>query len=190
MSNIVNFGKLDDISLEDVFNLFLIFKSKDGVLTSFSISTVMESLARYKEMGRFSCIYAGITTEKNAEGKEIINIGKFLDQKKQEKLITNLSEIDADTIYILGTEETFEQLSHSYNKRILDRFNSLMFFINNDLEHGIENWELFDEVEVIKVPGYPIYCTGEFLDENKNDPGVKKAMKQKAIERARNNKYE
>ena len=49
-----------------------------------------------------------------------------------------------------------------------------MFFINDDLEHGIENWELFNEVEVIKVPGYPIYCTDEFLDENKNDPGVKK----------------
>lgn len=65
-----------------------------------------------------------------------------------------------------------------------------MFFINNDLEHGIENWELFDEVEVIKVPGYPIYCTDEFLDENKNDPVVKKVMKQKAIEYTKNNKYE
>lgn len=60
-----------------------------------------------------------------------------------------------------------------------------MFFINMDLEFGINNWYLVAEDEYIKDSIYPGIVTGEFIGQEK-DSKVMKKVRKRSIENLRN----
>lgn len=174
-----------NITKEDLFDLFLIFKSKEEPLAGFDINVLMQSLAKHRNLKKFNLIFKNIVVEKNKYDKEIVDLSHFLEKKKQDKLIIQDPK-NKNQMYILGSEKEFEELTSKYDETILLAFRNLMFYINNDLKYGIDKWEIFAEDEVIDVPGYPSFVTSEFIDEDKNDLQVKKKMKQKAIENVKN----
>lgn len=188
MNKIIDFNNYktnldeDIITLEDIFNLFLIFKQKEEIFVKFDINVLMQSLAKYRNLEKFNLIFKNILVENDEFDNEIINLSPFLEKKQQEKLIIQNPK-SKNEIHILGTEDIFEKLTSNYSKKVLFIFNELMFFINNDLKFGIDNWEILLEDEIINVPGYPSIVTAEFIGKNKKNPSVKKKMKERTIER-------
>ena len=173
--------KNTNLSKEDIFNLFLIFKCNEETLPIFDSNVLMESLAKYKNMDRFSTLLSNLVITKSENGKDIIDLSVCLDKNIQNKtLIINPSK-QSETM-ILASDEEFSQLKKSYDEKTLSSFGDLMFFLNMDLEYGINNWGLVAEDEYIKHPKYPGIVTGEFIGQEKT-PEVMKKVKKRAIER-------
>ena len=175
------------ITIDDIFNLFLIFKNKEEslIMPEFDISILMKSLAKYRNLEKFNMIFKNILIEKNEYEDEIINLSDSLEKRREEKLII-VDPNNKNEVYILGSEEEFKALESNYDEKILNIFNNLMFYINNDLEFGIDNWQIVAEDEVIDVPGYPNFVTGEFIAQDKSNPLVKQKMKKRAIDHIKN----
>ena len=83
---------------------------------------------------------------------------------------------------IIASSEKINELKEKYCKDVLQSFGDLIFFVNNDLKHGIGNWELLFEDEVLQYPKYPSIVTGEFIDKEKNSETMGK-IKRRSIER-------
>lgn len=176
--------KYADLSIEDIFNLFLIFKHNEQPLATFDINVLMESLAKHKDIDRFTFLCSNLVPTKNENGKDIIDLSDCLDKNVQNKtVIVNPSK--QSEIVILGSDEEFSHLKKSYDEQTLSLFGDFMFFVNMDFEYGINNWSLVAEDEYIKVPKYPGIVTGEFIGQEKT-PEVTKKVKKRAIERLRN----
>lgn len=175
------------ITNDDIFNLFLIFKSKEESLfyPEFDASVLMKSLAKHSSLEKFDLIFKNISIEKNEAGIEFVNLNQSLEKKQQEKLIL-VNPNNKNEIYILGSDEEFKKIASLYDEKILKCFDELMFCINMDLEFGIGNWEIVFKDEIIDVPKYPNYVTAEFIDQDKSNSLVKKKMKQKAIKNLKN----
>ena len=175
------------ITTDDIFNLFLIFKNKEelSIMLEFDINVLMKSLAKYRNLEKFNMIFKNILIEKNEYEDEIINLSDSLEKRREEKLII-VDPNNKNEVYILGSEEEFKALESNYDEKILNIFNNLMFYINNDLEFGIDNWQIVAEDEVIDVDRYPNFVTGEFIAQDKSNPLVKQKMKKRAIEHIKN----
>lgn len=92
----------------------------------------------------------------------------------------------ANLITVFENDELFNKQKEQYTRTDLEAFRQLMFYINNDLEFGIGNWDILSEDEIIQVPGYPSYVSGEFIGQDKTQPSVKKMMKDRAKEHLKN----
>ncbi len=92
----------------------------------------------------------------------------------------------ANLITVFENDELFNKQKEQYTRTDLEAFRQLMFYINNDLEFGTGNWEILSEDEIIQVPGYPSYVSGEFIGQDKTQPSVKKMMKDRAKEHLKN----
>lgn len=176
--------KSTNLSIEDIFNLFLIFKHNEETLTIFDSNVLMESLAKYKNMDRFSTLLSDLVITKNENGKDIIDLSDCLDKYIQNKTVI-MNPSKQSEIMILEIDEEFSQLKKSYDEKTLSSFGDLLFFINMDLEYGINNWSLVAEDEYIKYPKYPGIVTGEFIGQEKT-PEVMKKVKKRAIEGLKN----
>ncbi len=176
--------KSTNLSIEDIFNLFLIFKHNEETLAIFDLNVLMESLAKYKNMDRFSTLLSNLVITKNEKGKDIIDLSDCLDKNIQNKTVI-MDPSEQSEIMILASDEEFIQLKKSYDEKTLTSFGNLMFFLNMDLEYGINNWSLVAEDEYIKYPKYSGIVTGEFIGQE-NTSEVMKKVKQRAIERLKN----
>lgn len=174
--------QIKQLTVDDIFNLLLIYKHNEGILTSFNLDFAERVFGRYKHMERFSIIFSNIGTEYNKNGEEIINFSKIIEQKQKEKAVILIS----GDVVILGDDEYFNSLKRKYNEEIFSIFDSLILFINDDLQFGFDNWELLFEDEYIKDKVYPGIVTGEFIGQTK-DAKIMKQVRKKAIERLRNN---
>lgn len=189
MGKIISFNNTDDnpfcFTTEDLFNLFLISKQKEETLAMFDSAVLMRSFAKYRNLEKFSSIYKEIVVSKDESGNEIVDLTEFLEKKKQQRVIIE-DPRNKNQMLILGSEEEFETLASNYSKGVLSSFNNLMFYINNDLKFGIGKWSIFAEDELINVPRYPSFVTGEFINQDKSSPLVQKKIKQRAKENAKN----
>ena len=173
------------LDVEDFFNLLLIYKRREHALASFDLKFIERAFGRYKNMERFSSILNNLETEYNENGEEIINFKSAVDKKVEEKTIIFM---DGEVI-ILGKDEYFEDLESKYDEENFLAFDSLYFFIYNDLKYGFDGWQLLFEDEYIKHPKYPEgIITGEFIGQKK-DEKVMKQVKKRTIEMLKN-KYE
>lgn len=174
-------NEISRLTYEDIFNLLLISKNYEGILTSFNLNLVQQAFARYKHMQRFSSIFSNLEIEYNEDGKEIINFSSIVEKKSKDNIIIFYN----DDVVILADEEYFNNLKMNYTEETYFKFNDLVFFLNNDLKYGFDNWELLFEDEYIKYPGYPGIVTGEFIGQKK-DAKVMKKVKERTIERLKN----
>lgn len=177
--------RINNIIVDDILDLFLIFKSKESILAEFDTDVLMKSFAKHSSLEKFDSLFKNISVEIDENGNEFIDLTKSLEKAREEKLIIGIS-IDKNKRYILGSQEDFEIMKSSYSLNVLNIFKDLMFYVNNDLEFGIDNWKVAFEDEVIDVPGYSNFVTGEFICEDKNNIFVKKKMKQRAISNLKN----
>ena len=169
MTQIIDFNsKKNILTVEDFFALFIMFKSKDdlGILVEFDLSKLMYSLPRWRGMEKFKNLYGNIEINLDENNIEYINLVDLIAKKIKEKVV--ISYGDAKFL-ILANEELFSEQRKQYKKSDLDLFNQLMFYINNDLEFGIGNWEVFSQDEVVQVDKYPSYVSGEFVEQDKRD---------------------
>lgn len=186
MGNIISFTEYKSnhdviITLEDIFNLFLIFKRKEELLAEVDVSVLSQSFSKYKNLEKFNLIFKNILLQENQYNNGIIDLSQVVEKKQQEKLIV-ISSKNRNEIFVLASEEKIEKLSANYDEKILNCFRELMFCVNNDLKFGIDNWETIFEDEIIDVSGYPSIVTAEFIGKNKNNPRVKEKIKKRAIE--------
>jgi hypothetical protein len=192
MNNIIEFNKIDknknsiNLFLEDILNLFLICKSKEGLLASFNLNDLIKSLDKNKDNG-FNDLYTNLKAMINDYQQFTINLEICLERKVKEKAII-INPSNKSEIVIIGDDEYFSKLKSNYNNEIFTRFNDLMFYINNDLEFGIDNWEVFTEDEYISDSVYPGIVTGEFIGQKK-DKEVMKKVRKRSIENLKN-KYQ
>ena len=181
MAQIEDFNsKKSELTQEDIFDMFIMFKSHEKQLAEFNLTTLMYSLPRWKNRFKLHKLYENIEIKKDDEGKEYVDLVKVAQEKVKER---KLLMFDDDLFMILVKDDFFDKQKKQYRKDDLANFGDLMFYVNHDLEYGIGKWSIFAEDEVIKVPGYLPYITDEFFDMDKNDPKVKKLM----IERAKKN---
>lgn len=173
-----------DLTVEDVFNLFLIFARAEEILPIVDLNILMESLAKYKNINRYHSIYKNLKIEKNDDGKDIINLEKCLETKINSKTIL-INPSKSNEIVILDNDEEFEQLIEKYDEHTISVFRDLMFNIHMDLEYGINNWSLIAEDEYIEDPIYPSIVTSEFIGQEK-DKKVMKKVRKRAIESLKN----
>lgn len=183
MGKVINFEeywqhKSANLSIEDIFNLFLIFKHNEETLAIFDLNVLMESLAKYRNMDRFSTLLSNLVITKNENGKDIIDLSDCLDKNIQNKTVI-MNPSKQSEIMILGSDEEFSQLKRSYDEKTLSSFGDLMFFVNMDFEYGINNWSLVAEDEYIKYPKYPGIVTGEFIGQEKTPAVMKKVKKER-----------
>lgn len=186
MTQIIDFNsKKNILTVEDFFALFIMFKSKDdlGILVEFDLSKLMYSLPRWRGMEKFKNLYGNIEINLDENNIEYINLVDIIAKKIKEKVV--ISSGDAKFL-ILANEELFSEQRKQYKKSDLDLFNQLMFYINNDLEFGIGNWEVFSQDEVVQVDKYPSYVSGEFVEQDKRDSNTKKLMKEQAKNNLKN----
>ncbi len=189
MENIINFEEArnkrnSNLSTEDIFNLFLIFKNCEQPLAAFDLNILMESLAKYKEMDRFAFLYRNLIITRNANGKDIIDLNCCLNKHVQNKTII-INPLNQSEIMLIGTDTEFNQLKKLYDEKTLLLFSDLMFFITMDFKYGVNNWSLFAEDEYLKYPKYPGIVTGEFIGQEKT-PKVMQKVRKIAIDELRN----
>lgn len=189
MSKLINIEeyrhkKHSDLSAEDIFILFLIFKHSEHPLTTFDLNALMESLAKYKDMDRFASLCSNLVVTKNENERDIIDLSDCLGKAIQNRTVM-INPSKQSEILIVGSDEEFSRLKKSYDEKTLSSFGDLMFFVNMDLEYGADNWSLVTEDEYIKDPIYPGIVTGEFIGQEKN-PEVMKKVRKQAINRLRN----
>lgn len=170
------------LNVDDIFNLLLIYKHREQILSSFDLNFVERAFGRYKNMERFSSILSNLETECNENGEEIISFRSTIDRKIREK---NVVLINGEVV-ILGDDEYFDSLKREYDEETFSVFDNIYFFIYNDLEYGFDNWKVLFEDEYIKDPKYPGIVTGEFIGQKK-DANVMKQVRKRAIERIKNN---
>lgn len=189
---IIDFNKdresiYSNLTLEDIFDLFLAFHAKEEStpLASVDVNVLMMSLARYKNSKSFSSIYKNIPSEKNESGFEIINLEKCIAKSCEKKSII-VNPTNDNEFCILLDGDSCEKILSKYNDNVLKKIGRLMFFVNMDLEHGIDNWSLVAEDEFIELPNCLDVVTGEFIDKNKENPVVQRKIKKRAIEHLKN----
>lgn len=186
MSNVIEFKKIDksfNLDLEDIINLFLICKSREGILIEFDLNILIQSIYKYIDIERFNSLYTNIKPLLNESNKFINELENILVKKVKEKAIVFYPS-NKNQIFIIGNEEYFLNMKNNYSAELFDKFNELMFCINNDLEFGIDNWEIIAEDEYISDSIYPGIVTGEFIGQDK----IKKtrAIKKRMIENLKN----
>lgn len=169
--------KVDKITEEDVLNLLLIFKYEEIVFIN--INELMKSLGKYQGFEKYRILYDNLTIVLDDNDQLIIDLNSAYHRGIENGLIIESSE---NEFMILASPEQINSLKEKYSKKILRVFNDLMFYINNDLKYGIDNWELIFEDELLKYPRYPSIVTGEFIDKEK-DQEVMLEVKKRSIER-------
>ncbi len=186
MAQIVDFNsKKSILTEEDFLDMFVMFKSKDdlGILVQFDLIQVMYSLPRWKNILKFKKLYENIEIKLDDNNKEYINLIDAAAKRTKEKVLVSVDNVN---FFILANDELFNKQKEQYTRTDLEAFRQLMFYINNDLEFGTGNWEILSEDEIIQVPGYPSYVSGEFIGQDKTQPSVKKMMKDRAKEHLKN----
>lgn len=173
--------KIDNLTEEDIFNLLLIYKYEEPRF--YNIEEVMKSFGKYSNMEKYSILYKNLNIKTYKKKFPIVDLMATYNKMLEQKI---LIEIVLNQFMILASEEYINQLKGKYHKKVLQLFNDLMYFVNNDLKYGIDNWELVFEDEIIEIPGYPSIVTGEFIDQEKEEE-VMQQVKQKSIERLKNN---
>ena len=106
-------------------------------------------------------------------------------EMKNKKEMLRVLKTSENEFMILANPQKINDLKEKYCDNILQSFNDLMFYVNNDLKYGIGNWELLFEDEVLKYPKYPSIVTGEFIDIEKNEEVMQK-VKKRAIDNLKN----
>lgn len=169
--------KTEKITEEDIFNLILIFKY--GEIDFFNINNIMESLGCYARMERFKNIYENLNVITNLNNFPIVDLTDIYEKMLEDRLIIESHE---NEFMIVASFEKINELKEKYCKDVLESFENLMFFVNNDLKYGIGNWEFLFEDEVLQYPKYPSIVTGEFIGKEKN-PETMQKIKKRSIER-------
>lgn len=169
--------KTKKITEEDILNLILIFKYDE--IDFFNINNIMKSLGCYAGIKRFKNIYENLNIKTSQNNFPIIDLTDIYKKLLEEKLIIENQEKE---FMIIASSEKINELKEKYCKDVLQSFGDLIFFVNNDLKHGIGNWELLFEDEVLQYPKYPSIVTGEFIDKEKNSETMEK-IKRRSIER-------
>lgn len=167
----------EKITEEDILNLILIFKYDE--IDFFNINNIMESLGCYAGMERFKKIYESVNIKINQNNSPVVDLNDVYKKGIEDGLIIETQE---NKFMILASPEKINELKEKYCKDVLQSFGDLMFFVNNDLKHGIGNWELLFEDEVLQYPRYPSIVTGEFIDKEKDATTMQK-IKKRSIER-------
>ena len=169
--------KVEKITEEDILNLILIFKYDE--IDFFNINNIMESLGSYAGMERFKKIYENLKIKTNQNNSPVVDLTDIYQKMLKERLIIETQE---NEFMILASPEKINELKEKYCKDVLQSFGDIMFFVNNDLKHGIGNWELLFEDEVLQYPRYPSIVTGEFIGIEKDAETMQK-IKKRSIER-------
>ena len=186
MSNVVEFKKIEknfNLNLEDIINLFLLCKSREGTLIAFDLNTLIQSIYKYIDTERFNSLYTNIKPLLNKSDSFMNELENILVKKVKEKA-TVVDPSNKNKIFIIGNEEYFLNMKNNYSEESFDKFNELMFYINNDLEFGLDNWEIFAEDEYISDSIYPGIVTGEFIGKDKTKKT--RAIKKRMIENSKN----
>ena len=177
----INKNNYQDLPKEYIFDLFLAFQTRQELLARVNIDALMMSLAKYKDLKRYSFIYKNISSEKNEFGIEIINLKECIDKNLKEKKIIINPKNDKE-VFILSDRDSCNAILSKYDKELLKKIDDLFFRVYMDLKVGIDKWSLICEDEFIDVPNYPSIVTAEFLEQDKQNPIVKKKIKKRAIE--------
>lgn len=181
-NKIINFNQKKSLysdhllTKDDIFNLLLIYKHNEEILSTFNLDVVMKSLAKYKKLERFSKLCSNLDVEINELGIEIVNLVECLEKKKKEKVVIENPNRKMEII-VLGNGEYYNTLKEKYSKKNILMFADLMFFINNDLEYGMDNWQIIFEDEYIEDPIYGGIVTGEIINVEKDEKTMKKVRK-------------
>lgn len=141
----------DNILEEDLFNLFIIYNLNHECNHFIKMDTLMKSFGKYKE--RFPELYSNVEVKTNEVEIPDFNVPFINLNPVYKKLLENkiiFSADDSDKITIVCNEEYFKLLESDYDEQVKKSFADLMFFINNDLEYGIDGWQLLLE-EKIKI---------------------------------------
>lgn len=177
---------------EDIYNMILIYvwygKEEWEHMPEIDLNVVMQSIEKYRNVDRFAKIFLNLNFEIESNSNKFISLVTWCDKLKSERKIIDYPS-KQDTIVILADDEYFNELKSEYQQKLVKKgypnIDTLMFHIHMDLKHGINNWELLFEDEVIDVPGYPSVITGEFIDQEK-DEKVMKMVRKMAIEKLKN----
>lgn len=169
-------NRVDKIIEEDILNLVLISKYEEPAFIDKKI--LMKSLAKYKNFDRYKIIYENISLNSDEEGMPIVDLKYAYNKLVEENIILEYSE--CDEFMIVASPEMILSLKEKYSKSVLKALNDLMYFVNNDLRYGIDNWDLITEDELLTYPRYPSRVTGEFIDQEKNE-GVMEKVRKKGI---------
>ena len=172
--------KVDKLTEEDFFNLILIFKYND--VTFININKIMNVLGNYSNVEKFKILYKDLNLKTDENNCSILDLKDTYIEMLEKGLIIETSE---NEFMILANPQKINDLKEKYCDNILQSFNDLMFYVNNDLKYGIGNWELLFEDEVLKYPKYPSIVTGEFIDIEKNEEVMQK-VKKRAIDNLKN----
>ncbi len=134
----------DNILEEDLFNLFIIYNLNHKCNYFIKMNTLMKSFGKYKE--RFPELYSNVELKTNEFEIPFINLNPVYKKLLENKII--FSADDSDKITIVCNEEYFKLLESDYDEQVKKSFADLMFFINNDLEYGIDGWQLLLEEKI------------------------------------------
>lgn len=198
MNNIINFNsrnrkevetKKETITEKDILILFLIDKcNSDDAFDIFidDIDLVMELFGKYRSVEKFSCLYQNLEEKKNSLGKNIIDFSPFCEELNKDGIIVQCSLSPKQIVVIKN--EYLKSLANNYSEKIRKLFNELMFNINCDLKFGEGNWSILFEDEIVSVPNYPSFVTGEFIGQE-DTKEVKKKKKERTIENLKNIGY-
>ena len=172
--------KVESLTEEDILNLIIIFKYDES--NFIDINKIMKSLGIYNNIEKFKILYRNLNIKFDENNSPILDLKDAYKKLLEEGLII---ETDENEFMILATQEEINDLKERYYKNVLQIFNDLMYYVNNDLKYGIGNWELLFEDEVLKYPRYPSIVTGEFIDKEKDDEVMQK-VKKIAIDQLKN----
>lgn len=136
----------NNILEEDLFNLFIIYSLNHECNQFIKLSVLMKSFGKYKE--KFPELYSNIEIKTNEFNIPFINLNDVYKKLIENKII--FSANDSDKITIVCDEEYFKPLENNYTDQVKKIFDQLMFFINNDLEYGIDGWKIVID-EKVKV---------------------------------------
>ena len=150
---------IDKLTEKDILNLILIFKYNE--VTFIDINKIMKLLGNYNNVEKFKTLYENINIKTDNNNCSILDLNDEYIKMLEKGLIIETSK---NEFMILASPEEINKLKEQYRDNVLQTFNDLMFYINNDLKYGIGNWELLFEDEVLKYPKYPSIVTGEFID--------------------------
>lgn len=173
-------NRVDKITEEDILNLVLISKYEEPAFIDKKI--LMKSLTKYKDSSRYKIIYENVRMKKDEDGIPIIDLKEAYNKLIENNIIIEYSE--CDEFMIITSPEYILNLKQKYSKTVLKAFNDLMYFVNNDLRYGLDNWDLISEDELLNYPRYPSIVTGEFIDQEKDEEVMEKVRK-KGIQKLR-----
>lgn len=172
--------KVEKLTEEDILNLILIFKYDE--VAFIDINKIMKSLGYYNSMEKFRILYKNLNIKTDENNSPIVDLKGVYKKMLEEGLVIEGSE---NEFMILASPEEINNLKEKYYKNVLQSFNDLMFYVNNDLKYGLGNWELLFEDELLEYPRYPSIVTGEFIGKEKDEEVMQK-VKKRSIEQLKN----